>query len=67
LVDFIERVAIMAAFPFLREAIARMASRLEVDVPLIGLLKTGQFQLHAEKPADTSATQVTAPPTQKRS
>lgn len=57
----------MAAFPFLREAIARMASRLEVDVPLIGLLKTGQFQLHAEKPADTSATQVTAPPTQKRS
>lgn len=51
-VEFIERVAVMAAYPFLREAIATMAARLEVDVPMLGLLKAGQFQLHPDDAND---------------
>lgn len=42
--DFVERVAIMAAFPYLREGIQALGSRLEFDpVPVLPILKQGQF------------------------
>ena len=43
--DFVERVAVMAAFPFLREAVVTMAARLALEVPLLGLLRAGQFTI----------------------
>lgn len=42
--DFVERVAIMAAFPYLREGIQALGSRLEFDpVPVLPVLEQGQF------------------------
>ena len=43
--EFIERVAIMAVYPFFREAVISAAGRLDVDVPVLGLLRSGQFKL----------------------
>ncbi|MFJ6078350.1 hypothetical protein ACIQC0_08585 [Pseudarthrobacter sp. NPDC092419] len=43
--EFIERVAIMAAFPFIRESIATTAARMELPVPVLGLLRAGSFSL----------------------
>lgn len=56
--EFIERVAIMAAFPFLREGLASLASKLELPVPILGLLRAGQFKVTA--PRDISHGQVDA-------
>lgn len=39
----LERVAIMAAWPFIREAVATTAARMELEVPLLGLMKQGAF------------------------
>lgn len=43
--EFIERVAVMAVFPYLREGVSSMASRLRVPVPTIGILPAGGMQL----------------------
>ena len=43
--DFIEKVAIMAAFPFIREGVATTAAKLEVEVPIMGILRQGEFSL----------------------
>lgn len=40
--NFIERIAIMAAWPFIREGIATTAARMELPVPVLGLMKQGQ-------------------------
>ena len=40
--SFIEKVALMAARPFLREGIATIAARMELPVPVLGLMKQGQ-------------------------
>lgn len=45
--EFIEKVAIMAAFPFVRESIFTSAIRLGVPAPVMGLLKQGNFRLEA--------------------
>lgn len=45
--DFLERVAVMAIFPFLREAIHTTATRLGVAAPVIGLLRQGGFKVEA--------------------
>lgn len=45
LAEFIERVAIMAAFPFIRESIATTAARMELNVPRLGLLRAGSFSM----------------------
>lgn len=47
--EFIERVAVMAVFPFLREGLASSASRLEVPVPILGLLRPGQFKIELKE------------------
>lgn len=43
--DFLEKVAVMAAWPFLREAVATTAARMELPVPVLGLMKPGAFSL----------------------
>ncbi|WP_429388892.1 hypothetical protein [Paenarthrobacter sp. TE4293] len=43
--DFIERVAIMSAFPYVREAVSTTAAKLELDVPILGILRQGEFRL----------------------
>lgn len=42
---FIEKVAVMAVFPFLREGLATTAARMELPVPIIGLLRPGMFKV----------------------
>lgn len=43
--DFLEKVAVMAAWPFLREAVATTAARMALPVPVLGLMKQGGFSL----------------------
>ena len=43
---FLEKVAVMAAWPFIRETIATTAARLQIPVPLLGLLKQGDFHVN---------------------
>ena len=47
-VDFAERVGVMAAFPFLRENIYNIASRLGDPIPVLGLVRQGQFKLEMD-------------------
>lgn len=43
--DFIQKVAVMTAYPYLRESVSTSASRLGVPVPPLGVLKQGEFQV----------------------
>lgn len=43
--SFIEKVAIMAAWPFLREDIATIAARMELPILMLGLIKQGQAKV----------------------
>lgn len=40
----LSRVAVMSVWPFIREAVATTAARMELKVPVLGLVKQGQFQ-----------------------
>jgi hypothetical protein len=41
----LSRVAVMSAWPFIREAVATTAARMELEVPVLGLVKQGQFEV----------------------
>lgn len=56
--DFIERVAIMAVFPYIREAISSMAARLELEVPILGMLRQGEFKLGTPKNRNPESAQA---------
>ena len=43
--EFVEKVGVMAVFPFLRESILTTATRLGVAPPVLGLLRAGQFHV----------------------
>ncbi|MGF1645984.1 MAG: hypothetical protein ACFCVF_03550 [Kineosporiaceae bacterium] len=43
--DFAAKVAIMAAYPYLRSGLHDLATRLRVPVPVLGLLRQGQVVL----------------------
>lgn len=45
--EFVERVGVMAVYPFLREHIHTTASRLGVPAPVVGLLRAGGFHVDA--------------------
>lgn len=47
-IDFAERVGFMATFPFLREAITTSAARMGRAIPLIGLMRPGDFKIEVE-------------------
>lgn len=46
--DFAERVGFMSAFPFLRESITTSAARMNRAVPLIGLMRPGDFKIETD-------------------
>jgi hypothetical protein len=52
--DMIEKLAIMAVFPYLREGIASLAARLEVTVPMLGIMRQGEFQLGEALPEQSA-------------
>lgn len=43
--EFVERVAIMAIYPFIRESIFSTARKLGVPPPVLGLIRAGGFSL----------------------
>ena len=43
--EFVEKVGVMAVYPFLREHVFTTASRLGVAPPVIGLLRAGGFKV----------------------
>ena len=45
--EFVERVGIMAVYPFLREQLFTTASRLGVAPPVLGLLRPGTFKVNS--------------------
>lgn len=51
-VEFAERVGIMAAFPFMREHVYNLASRLGHPLPVLGLLHQGQFRLTPDQQSE---------------
>jgi len=49
--EFIERVGVMAVFPFLREAVFTTASRLGVPAPVVGILRAGEARVEFDEDA----------------
>lgn len=47
--EFVERVGIMAAYPYLREHLFNLASRLGEPMPVLGILRQGDFRLQSEE------------------
>ena len=47
--EFMSQVGVMAAFPYLREAVGGLAARMGGEIPVLGLMRRGevQFQLGA--------------------
>lgn len=41
--DFVGHVGIMAAFPYLREAVSSLAARLGAEIPVLGLIRRGEM------------------------
>lgn len=54
-VEFAEKVAFMTLVPYLRESVHTTAARLGVKVPMLGIVRQGDFTLSRKK--DVSATQ----------
>lgn len=52
-IEFAERVGFMTVYPFLREAVFTTAARMELETPILGLMKAGQFTVE-EQPGDAS-------------
>jgi len=48
--EFVERVGVMAIFPYLREAVSTTATRLGVPAPVYGLMRQGQVHLTPDAP-----------------
>jgi hypothetical protein len=42
--EFAERVAFMAVYPYLRASISSSAARLGLPIPLLGIVRQGEFQ-----------------------
>lgn len=43
--EFAERVGFMSVFPYLRESISTSASRLGLPIPVLGIVRPGDFQI----------------------
>lgn len=43
--EFIEKVGVMTVYPYLREAVTRLASDLGVSAPVMGLLRAGSIRV----------------------
>jgi len=51
--EFISEIALMVVFPYLREAITSLASRLGAEVPLIGFIRRGELRFGPQQSVDT--------------
>ncbi|NHA68223.1 hypothetical protein [Phycicoccus flavus] len=51
---FVERVGIMAVYPYLREALQSAAAKLRLDAPVLGLLRPGGVKLTTEDPRESA-------------
>lgn len=49
--EFLTRVGIMSAWPYLREGVQTQAAKIQVPPPVIGLLRAGQFDLEKDDEA----------------
>lgn len=49
--EFIQRVGIMALYPFMREQVFSAARRLGVQAPVLGLLRAGEFKVEPTEEA----------------
>ncbi|NTW41604.1 MAG: hypothetical protein HGA44_17285 [Cellulomonadaceae bacterium] len=58
--EFIERVSVMAVYPFVREAVFTTASRLGVDAPVLGMVRGGQLGVGNLDGADFAPSQAPA-------
>ncbi|MDR6862165.1 hypothetical protein [Phycicoccus sp. 3266] len=54
--EFVERVGVMAVYPFIREALHQAASRLRLDAPILGLLQAGSVRVTDDPPAVADST-----------
>jgi hypothetical protein len=48
--EFIERVGVMVVYPFLREAVADVATRLSLRRPVLNLLRVGEARFSTDRP-----------------
>lgn len=48
LAEFIERVAFMVAYPYIRQSISDFAQKLSLPAPTLGLIKDGQIDLNID-------------------
>lgn len=48
LAEFIERVAFMATYPYIRQTISDFAQKLSIPAPTLGLVKDGQVDLNID-------------------
>ncbi|GEM_PF-1088817 len=49
--EFVERVAVMAIYPFVRESVFATASRMGVAPPVLGMMRAGEFSIgHPDGP-----------------
>lgn len=58
--EFIERVAVMAVYPFVREAVFTTAARLGVDTPVLGMIRSGELGVGNLEGAEFAASRVPA-------
>lgn len=43
--EFAERIGFMSVFPYLREAISGLATRLNLPAPVLGIVRPGDFRI----------------------
>jgi len=53
-IEFAEKVGIMAAYPFVREHVFNLASRLGHPIPVLGMILQGQMRLEPDVDAPPS-------------
>jgi hypothetical protein len=46
--EFAERVGFMTVYPYLREAVFTTAARMDLETPILGLMKAGQFRVEEQ-------------------
>jgi hypothetical protein len=49
--EFVEKVGLMAVYPYIRETVAASAAKLRLAQPLVGLLQAGNVSITPTKPA----------------
>lgn len=62
--EFVEKVGLMAVYPFLREQVFTTASRLGVAPPVLGLLRAGGFVVGPAPSKETTGDEKGAPATE---